>query len=279
VPLEAVEARRLYRQIADQLRSLIDSGEYAVGSRLPTERELAEQLKVSRPTVREALIALEVEGRVRIRVGSGIYVIEPAGAAPVSAAAVIEGPFELLRAREFLESAIAEQAARVATKDDIARIDAALVAMENVEHPGEASMVHDRAFHVAIAGCLGNAVLVRVVGELFDQRLNPYFAQLAHYFENPTTWRTALDEHRAVRDAIAARQPKAARDAMRDHLAHSQERFAQNFGAETGAGAPATRKRAARKRAARSPAQPAKSKRPSKKQAKAVGKSGSARRR
>ena len=58
MPLEAVEARRLYRQIADQLRALIDSGEYRVGSRLPTERDLAEQLKVSRPTVREALIAL-----------------------------------------------------------------------------------------------------------------------------------------------------------------------------------------------------------------------------
>jgi DNA-binding FadR family transcriptional regulator len=269
VPLEAVEARRLYRQIADQLRSLIDSGEYAVGSRLPTERELADQLEVSRPTVREALIALEVEGRVRIRVGSGIYVTEPADATPVLSA-VIEGPFELLRAREFLEGAIAEQAARVATKEDIARIDAALVAMENVDHPGEASMVHDRAFHIAIAGCLGNAVLVRVVGELFDQRLNPYFAQLAHYFENPGTWRTALDEHRTVRDAIAAGQPKAARDAMRDHLAHSQERFAQNFGAETAAGSPATRKRTAR-----SGAVSAKPKRPSKKQAK----SGSARRR
>lgn len=262
MPLEAVEARRLYRQIADQLRSLIDCGEYAVGSRLPTERELADQLKVSRPTVREALIALEVEGRVRIRVGSGIYVIDPSDATPAPSA-VIEGPFELLRAREFLEGAIAEQAARVATKDDIARIDAALVAMENVAHPGEASMVHDRAFHVAIAGCLGNAVLVRVVGELFDQRLNPYFAQLAHYFENPSTWRTALDEHRAVRDAIAARRPMTAHDAMRDHLAHSQERFAQNFGAETGAGAPA-----ARKRVARSGTQPPKPKRPSNKEAK-----------
>ncbi|MFB6419311.1 MULTISPECIES: FadR/GntR family transcriptional regulator [Bradyrhizobium] len=246
MPLEAVEARRLYRQVADQLRSLIDSGEYAVGSRLPTERELAEQLKISRPTVREALIALEVEGRVRIRVGSGIYVIDPADAAPAPPAAGIEGPFELLRAREFLESAIAEQAARVATKDDVARIDASLLAMENVEHPGEASMVHDRAFHVAIAGSLGNAVLVRVVGELFDQRLNPYFAQLAHYFESPGTWRTALDEHRAVREAIAAHDPDAARDAMRAHLARSQERFAQNFGAENAAGSSPGRGRAAR---------------------------------
>jgi DNA-binding FadR family transcriptional regulator len=256
VPLEAVEARRLYRQVADQLRSLIDSGEYAVGSRLPTERELAEQLKISRPTVREALIALEVEGRVRIRVGSGIYVTEPADAAP-ALSAVLEGPFELLRAREFLESTIAEQAARVATKDDIARIDAALVAMADVEHPSEASMVYDRAFHIAIAGCLGNAVMVRVVGELFDQRLNPYFAQLAHYFENPGTWCAALSEHRAVRDAIAAGLPRAARDAMRKHLAHSQERFAQSFGAETSAGAPPARKRAAR--SASEPAKPSRS--------------------
>lgn len=254
MPLEAVEARRLYRQVADQLRSLIDCGEYAVGSRLPTERELAEQLKVSRPTVREALIALEVEGRLRIRVGSGIYVIEPAAVAAPAQAAVIEGPFELLRAREFLESAIAEEAARVATRDDVARIDASLVAMENVEHPGEASMVHDRAFHVAIAGSLGNAVLVRVVGELFDQRLNPYFAQLAHYFESPGTWRTALEEHRAVRDAIAAHDPRAARETMRAHLVRSQERFAQNFGAEPAAASAAGQSRSAR--AAASPPKP-----------------------
>ncbi|MCP3464139.1 MULTISPECIES: FadR/GntR family transcriptional regulator [unclassified Bradyrhizobium] len=266
MPLEAVEARRLYRQVADQLRALIDSGEYAVGSRLPTERELAEQLRVSRPTVREALIALEVEGRVRIRVGSGIYVIELASPATSVPATLIEGPFELLRAREFLEGAIAEQAARVATKDDLARIDASLIAMENVEHPGEASMVHDRAFHVAIAGSLGNAVLVRVVGELFDQRLNPYFSQLAHYFESPRTWRAALDEHRVVRNAIAARNPEAARDAMRDHLARSQERFARNFGAEAG-GAPAS----ARSGAARSAARPSKPKRPPKKQAASSG--------
>jgi len=235
VPLEAVEARRLYRQVADQLRALIDGGEYPVGSRLPTERELAEQLKVSRPTVREALIALEVEGRVRIRVGSGIYVTEPTAIASVPASATIEGPFELLRAREFIESAIAGEAARLATADDIARIDAALEAMATVEHPSEASMIHDRAFHVAVAGCLGNAVLVRVVGELFDQRLNPYFAKLAHYFENPESWQAAHAEHEEIRHAIVARDSERARVAMRDHLACSQARFAQSFGAEASA--------------------------------------------
>ena len=233
MPLEAVEARRLYRQVADQLRALIDGGEYPVGSRLPTERDLAEQLKVSRPTVREALIALEVEGRVRIRVGSGIYVTEPAAlASPVPASAMIEGPFEVLRAREFIEAAIAEQAARVATPADIERIDASLAAMATVQHPGEPSMIHDRAFHIAVAGSLDNAVLLRVVGELFDQRLNPYFAKLAHYFENPDSWSAALAEHQTIRDAIVARDPDGARTAMRDHLARSQERFAQSFGAE-----------------------------------------------
>ena len=233
MPLEAVEARRLYRQVADQLRALIERGEYVVGSRLPTERDLADQLKVSRPTVREALIALEVEGRVRIRVGSGIYVSEPAAlAAPLPPSAMIEGPFEVLRAREFIEGAIAEQAARVATVRDLERIDASLQAMATVQHPGEASMIHDREFHIAVAGCLDNAVLVRVVGELFDQRLNPYFAKLAQYFENPQSWHAALAEHHAIRDAIAAHDPDVARLTMREHLARSQARFAQSFGTE-----------------------------------------------
>ncbi|RRH91020.1 GntR family transcriptional regulator, partial [Mesorhizobium tamadayense] len=110
MPIQAVEPRRLYRQVADQLRQLIDSGEFAVGDRLPTERELADQLRISRPTVREALIALEVEGRIRIRVGSGIYVTDRPNAA-ASEAETDEGPFELLRAREFVEGAIAAEAA------------------------------------------------------------------------------------------------------------------------------------------------------------------------
>ncbi|RFQ16905.1 FadR family transcriptional regulator, partial [Pseudomonas sp. ATCC 13867] len=77
MPLQVVDNKRLYRQIADQLRALIESGEFPPGSRLPAERDLAKQLGVSRASVREALIALEVIGLVDVRVGNGVIVCEP----------------------------------------------------------------------------------------------------------------------------------------------------------------------------------------------------------
>ncbi len=232
MPLEAVESPRLYRQIADQLRHLIDRREYPAGGRLPPERELAEKLGVSRPSVREALIALEVEGRVRIRMGSGVYVVER----PVAPATLIatdeapEGPFEVLKARELVESAICAEAAGAASSADIAVLDDILRRMELPELGSDELVALDRAFHVAIAASLGNAVLARFVGLLFDQRINPYFRQLASYFENAESWREAVAEHRAIRDALAAGSGEAAQAAMRLHLQRSQERFSQSFG-------------------------------------------------
>jgi DNA-binding FadR family transcriptional regulator len=230
LPLEAIEPRRLYRQIADQLRQLIAHGEYPVGSRLPTERELADMLGVSRPTVREALIALEVEGRLRIRVGSGIFVIAQQASAVLPGQTPIEGPFEVLRARAFVESAVAEEAARRATPEDIAGLDAILA--EVGEHPLsiERWVALDRCFHRAVVATLGNVVLLRTVGELFDQRINPYFVQLSQHIWNDSTWRAAHLEHVAIRDAIAAHYPTGARAAMREHLERSHQRFSRDFG-------------------------------------------------
>jgi DNA-binding FadR family transcriptional regulator len=230
LPLEAIEPRRLYRQIADQLRQLIDQGEYAVGSRLPAERMLADRLGVSRPTVREALIALEVEGRLKIRVGSGIYVVEqqPAAAA-VPGHAAIEGPLELLRARAFVESAVAEEAAARARAGDIERLDEILLEVDH-RHSGDELIALDRRFHAAIAAILDNAVLVRFVGQLFDLRINPYFEQLARHIENAATWKETHLEHIVIRDAIAARDPLAARTAMRNHLQQAHGRFSRDFG-------------------------------------------------
>src|SRR6059058_4161196 len=107
MPLQVVESSRLYRQIAEQLRGLITRGEFAAGTRLPAERDLARQLGVSRPSVREALIALEVEGWVEVRTGSGVYVKDKAhngnGASPPAAANAEWGPLELIRARKVIE--------------------------------------------------------------------------------------------------------------------------------------------------------------------------------
>src|SRR5258706_7715434 len=104
MPITAVENRRLYRQIADQIATLIEKGEYGTGERLPPERDLARQLGVSRPSVREALIALEVEGYVEVRVGSGVYVGGPRSGVAPAALPADSGPFELIRARSLIES-------------------------------------------------------------------------------------------------------------------------------------------------------------------------------
>ena len=231
MPIDIITPRRLYRQVADQLRQLIDAGEFAIGARLPTERELALQLGISRPTVREALIALEVDGRVRIRVGSGIYVLPPARGRlrPRPAQPPVSGPFEILKARALFESAVAEEAAGLATADNLAVVNSAIAQMRAAEHPGPLSMALDRAFHTAVASILGNDAVIKVVGDLFDQRLNPYFAQLASYFENADSWGAALAEHDLILDRLAANDREGARAAMRSHLQNSQERFSRNF--------------------------------------------------
>ena len=131
MPLHTIEPRRLYRQIADQLRALIDAGEIARGERLPPERDLALQLGVSRPSVREALIALEMEGRIEVRMGSGIFVrAEPDAPRAASAARgragseVGEGPLETIRARQLIEAELAALAAARMQADQIGRLGA-----------------------------------------------------------------------------------------------------------------------------------------------------------
>jgi DNA-binding FadR family transcriptional regulator len=230
MPLQTVEPKRLYRQIADQLRTLIGAGEFALGSRLPPERDLASQLGVSRPSVREALIALEVEGLVEVRMGSGIYVtaLEAPAAGRGAAAGVGEalGPFDIIRARALIESELAAVAAREGTPALHKRLRAAVKAMEEDIARGVMPLRGDREFHIALAEASGNAALVRVVAELFDERNNPLFEQLGRHFENVRSWRAAVAEHRAVVRAVAAGEAASARKAMQTHLQNSHDRFA-----------------------------------------------------
>ncbi|MBD8652196.1 FadR family transcriptional regulator [Rhizobium sp. CFBP 13726] len=229
----ALEPRRLYRQAAEQLRTLIEAGEVRPGERLPAERELAERLGVSRPTIREALIVLEVEGLIQIRMGSGVYVSARSNRQPeILAADDSDGPFEILQARCLIESAIAEEAARKANSESIAKLNSILAEMEGSLDDSHQALALDRAFHTAIADMIGNSALNRFTGLIYDKRLSPYFTKLASYFEGPHTWKAALEEHKIIRDALAAGNPADAREAMRQHLTLSQKRFSESFGEE-----------------------------------------------
>ncbi|MCE3272174.1 MAG: transcriptional regulator, GntR family-like protein [Ramlibacter sp.] len=237
MPLQAVESSRLYRQIAEQLRGLISAGEFDAGTRLPAERDLAKQLGVSRPSVREALIALEVEGWVEVRTGSGIYVQPPqqrnghgaARGANGGGDTADWGPLELMRARELVEGEVAALAARHARKAHIAAMSSALDHMRQDAAAGVEPRAGDEEFHTAIAQACGNEVLNDTVRSYWSARHGPIFSRLGDYFENPASWSAAVVEHAAVLEAIRARDAQAARAAMQQHLKKATSRYSASW--------------------------------------------------
>jgi DNA-binding FadR family transcriptional regulator len=234
MPLQTVEPQRLYRQIAEQLRQLMASGEFAVGSRLPAERDLAVQLGVSRPSVREALIALEVEGMIEVRTGSGIYVknatalkrpmASKAGDTPAE-----WGPLEVMSARILVESEVAALAAQNAQKKDLKAMRDGLQQMKREAARNEMPRQGDEAFHDAIAQACGNSVLLDTVQRFWVARNGPLFERLGDYFEHPASWQAAIAEHQAVLDAIEAGDASAARKAMQKHLKQAHKRYSASW--------------------------------------------------
>jgi DNA-binding FadR family transcriptional regulator len=234
MPLQTVEPQRLYRQIAEQLRQLMASGEFAVGSRMPAERDLALQLGVSRPSVREALIALEVEGMIEVRTGSGIYVQSTTPPktrktkTPTDTSAEW-GPLEVMSARILVESEVAALAAQNAQKKDIQAIRAGLQKMKQEAARKEMPRAGDEAFHEAIAQACGNSVLLDTVQRFWQARKGPLFERLGDYFEHPESWQAAIAEHQAVFDAIEAHDAPAARKAMQKHLKQAHKRYSASW--------------------------------------------------
>lgn len=234
MPLQTVEPQRLYRQIAGQLRALIAAGEWAVGSRLPAERDLARQLGVSRPSVREALIAMEVEAWVEVRTGSGVYVLDRSmQPAPASRGKKISpdewGPLELIRARRVVEGEVAAMAATQAKHKHIAAMDRAITAMSADADRGLLPLDGDRAFHSAVVEACGNAVLIDTVQRFWDSRRGPLFERLGGHFETATSWRQAISEHEAILHAVRSRDAGAARLAMHSHMDNSHTRFSVSW--------------------------------------------------
>jgi GntR family transcriptional repressor for pyruvate dehydrogenase complex len=220
-----IETRRLYQQIADKVRTLVQERGYGEGTRLPPERDLAQQLGVSRPSLREALIALEMEGSVEIRMGSGVYVCERVMRRPALSVPMGESPAELMQARGALEGAVIVLACVHATGKGLARVHDSIEAMREDVAAGRDVMKNDREFHVRIAQMSGNSILASLVGTLFDERRSPLAEHMRNRLEGKPTSHEALKEHEQIYRCLAQRDPLLAESAMRSHIRAAADRW------------------------------------------------------
>jgi GntR family transcriptional regulator, uxu operon transcriptional repressor len=234
VPLQLVEPRRLYRQIADQIAGLIAAGEFLPGSRLPAERELATKLGVSRASVREAIISLEIGGLVEVRVGTGIFVIARPAPTTATTGDAGPGPFELLNARKLVEGEIAALAAAMAGEADVNALQETVERM--TAHVADFAVREDadRDFHLRLAEATGNGSLVVVVEGLWNQRAELWGRMQQHFHTTDLAQQTIRD-HAAIVRAVAARDTAGARAAMHRHLSRVAREFQR--GVDGGRGA------------------------------------------
>ncbi|HEX7856202.1 MAG TPA: FadR/GntR family transcriptional regulator [Sphingobium sp.] len=208
---------RLYQQLARKLFDQLASGKYGVGDRLPPERDLALDNGVSRPTVREAIIALEVQGLVEVRVGSGAYVMRIPGQSDRPGFHVTA--FELTEARLAVEGEAAALAAAHITDAEVDELDRLVdqIARAN-QAEGDADEA-DRAFHMLIAQATRNAALVDMIEKLWEMRASSPDTKLLLSKARSAKVQPVVEEHQAVAEAIRSRDPARARTAMRNHLA------------------------------------------------------------
>jgi DNA-binding FadR family transcriptional regulator len=224
VPIQLVEAQRLYQHVAEQIGSLIHAGEFRDGDRLPPERELAKQLGVSRPVVREAMIALEIAGLVDVRGGAGAFVKRArADAGSLLAAQADPGPFDLIAARRMIEGEIAFTAASNVTPMNLDALTEAIDQMRSDIEAGRDTRQADRLFHLRVAELTGNGVLSGLVDGLWAHMLAPMFDVLGRHAGLRGEDRMTIADHERIVEALGRRDAEAARAAMRAHLAHVEE--------------------------------------------------------
>jgi DNA-binding FadR family transcriptional regulator len=223
------QPRRLYEQIAQKIAADIASGQYAVGQRLPSERDLAQAFNVSRPTIREAIIALELDSLVEVRLGSGVYVTNvrpPSG----QAAAKDIGPFELLEARRAIEGEACALAALRITDEEIEKLNELIAEMrtENRQNEIVLSEDADRRFHEMIAMATQNSAMFDAVQTLWEARTRSPQTHLMDERVRAKGLKPSITEHAAVVRALKQRDPAAARAAMHKHINRVIESQLQN---------------------------------------------------
>lgn len=212
-----MDGRKLYEKVAEAMIADIRDGSVPVGAKLPSERDLAERFQVSRPTVREAMLALELQGLVEARRGSGIFVVEPQQA-PGESPDFDIGAFELTEARALFEGEAAALAATMISEVELAQLDSILEDMigQNAGDAGDESA--DREFHVTIARATRNAAIVHVVETLWDVRYKSLLCRHMLGRARKHGIKPQIEEHTRIIDALRRGDPADARSAMRDHL-------------------------------------------------------------
>ncbi|WP_276809102.1 FadR/GntR family transcriptional regulator [Castellaniella defragrans] len=239
-PPRPSDQTRSYIHLAETLRQAIRELDIGIGGRLPSERELAQRLNVSRPSLREALIVLELQGEIEIRVGSGIYLRQPPESTPQKPASPVsddsdppslgQSPHEVNQMRYLLEGSIAAHAARFIDKAQLRTlkdsIDAMQRALDADPYPGDQVITAaDRKFHVCLAQVTENQLVINTVETLFDQRFSLVSRSLHRLFEDHHVWNNALNEHRDIYRAISERDPLQAQAAMQRHLTLAYDRL------------------------------------------------------
>jgi GntR family transcriptional repressor for pyruvate dehydrogenase complex len=207
---------RLYEQVAEQITTWIDQNGLTAGDRLPPERELAQRLGVSRATLSQALVALEVIGVVQVRHGDGTLIADaPAPRRIVEAIRAHAHRLpEIIETRDALETKIAALAATRHTADDLARIDEALDDMERDVASGGRGVEGDERFHGAVTAAAHSLLLARLMDEIRDLIRETRIESLSQ----PGRPADSLAHHRAIVRAIRSGNPEAAAAAMHAHV-------------------------------------------------------------
>ena len=209
--------QRLYRSILEKMLKLINSGEYPAGGRLPPERELAERFSVSRPTIREAIIALEALNRVRVKTGSGVYVLEATVGGKTVDTSV--SAFELTEARALIEGEAAALAATMISDEQLADLEVALHEMADESADGDlVSEDADKKFHHIISEATRNHMLSSVIDDLWRIRDHSPSVHQAYQSICEIDGAARVQEHQAIFDALKNRDAAAAREAMHHHF-------------------------------------------------------------
>ncbi len=225
MPFQKVQTEKLSQSVVRQIELLILRGILRPGERLPSERELAERMDVSRPSLREAVADLSERGLLVARPNAGIYVADVLGSAFAPALVDLfarhdEAVFDYLAFRRDMEGLAAERAARLGSDTDLAVVDAVFRKMEAAhgkrDPSDEAGL--DAEFHMAIIEASHNVVMLHMLRSMFDLLRQGVFYNRQMLFRTRTTRDVLLDQHRAINSALQARDPAAARAAVEAHL-------------------------------------------------------------